>query len=363
MVAGWRTQYANTRAVAAAASDLSMHYVEVNPYKEGGMIERLPFLGRRTKGSIRAFLTTFPLFRVRPIHGIWTHANTAVFPFLATRAHLQRIPYVIAADATLSQIEAFKEYRLTQPNGGRSLKHRLRDAIEGYLFRHAAYVIPCSEWAAGAITSEFGVPRERIVVVPPGIDLTQWQPRPSRSGSQLRAPTKLLFVGGDFERKGGHLLLDVYRRYLRGRCELHLVTKEPVQQESDVVVYPDLGPNDPRLHQLYQTCDIFVLPTQADCSSLASMEAMASGLPVITCSVGGIPEIVDHGVSGWLVPVGDGASLLAAIETLLADPELGRVMGRRGRAIVEERFDVERNTVHVLDLLRELAMRRLAGSK
>jgi glycosyltransferase involved in cell wall biosynthesis len=168
----------------------------------------------------------------------------------------------------------------------------------------------------------------------------------------------LLFVGGDFERKGGDLLLDVFRRRLRDSCELHVVTRDDVKEEPGVHVYRNLEPIDPRLQGLYARCDVFVLPTQADCFSLASMEAMATGLPVVTSDVGGIAEIVSEGCSGFLTTPGDGRSLARRLEALVRDPRLRLELGMQGRRIVETRFDAARNTARQLDLIIEACRRR-----
>lgn len=355
MVAGVRTQYENLRRFASQSAGARIHYVEITPWIEGGWIEGLPLLGKRTKGSMRSMLCSLPLFSAPATSVIWAQVATPLFPFYATRGRLARIPYVIATDATTAQVESFSEYGLKAISSWQKAKHRVRDWLIAYSFTHARYVLPWSQWAAQGIQSEFGVPTERIRVMPPGVDPSAWQMR-----KQATAPggslTRLLFVGGDWERKGGPLLLDVFRTHLRGRCELHLVTRDAPADvlAPDVFVYPHFGPNDPGLRRLYEICDALVLPTRADCFSLASIEAMASGLPVITCPVGGIPEIVEDGTSGLLVPVGDGVALRAAIEALLSDPAHARAMGRRGRAIVEERFDAAKNTQQVLDLLRTL---------
>jgi glycosyltransferase involved in cell wall biosynthesis len=353
MVAGVRTQYENVRSVAALAADVSLHVVEVHPHRVGGLIERLPLLSNRSKGSIRSAACTLPLFWTPGIDIIWTQADTALFPFLASRGRLASIPYAISTDATTAQVESLSDYGLGRTTGASSVKYRVRDQILSYCYRHAALVLPWSRWAAGGVVAEFGVPEERIAVIPPGVDLRHWR-APQRAGADAGRLMRLLFVGADFARKGGPLLLDVFRAHLRGHCELHLVTKESVDPEADVFVYRDLSPNDPGLHHLYETCDALVLPTRADCFSLASIEAMAAGLPVITCPVGGIPEIVEDERSGWLVPVDDGQALRAAIEALLSEPARARSMGLRGRAIVEERYDATRNTLQAFDLLRQV---------
>jgi glycosyltransferase involved in cell wall biosynthesis len=176
--------------------------------------------------------------------------------------------------------------------------------------------------------------------------------RPAR-GERVR----LLFVGGDFERKGGDLLLEVWRHHLADLCELHLVTRGDVSSQPGVNVYRTLSPNDRELRALYHYCDALVLPTRGDCFSLASIEAMAAGLPVITTAVGGIPEIVEDQASGYLIAPNDGMALRLAVERLAADGDRRQAMGAHGRALAEERFDARRNTRQLLDVLAQAAGR------
>lgn len=89
---------------------------------------------------------------------------------------------------------------------------------------------------------------------------------------------------------------------------------------------------------------MFVLPSQSEGISLTLLEAMARGLPVVTTQVGGNPEIIEAGVTGSLVGVGDSDALGQAIVALLADPAHGRQMGRAGRQRVENCFDIRTMT-------------------
>ena len=85
---------------------------------------------------------------------------------------------------------------------------------------------------------------------------------------------------------------------------------------------------------------IFVLPSFAEGVPVVLMEAMAAGLPVVTTQIAGIPELVDSGISGLLVPPGEAAPLARALDTLLTDPARRHAMGQAGRARVSADFNI-----------------------
>jgi glycosyltransferase involved in cell wall biosynthesis len=105
------------------------------------------------------------------------------------------------------------------------------------------------------------------------------------------------------------------------------------------------------VRQLLGRADIFVLPTvRREGLSLAVLEAMQHALPVIASRVGGVPEVVDDGVSGMLVPPGSPERLAQAIRTLADDESLRRRMGASGRNRVERLFGIERMVAQIESL-------------
>ena len=94
----------------------------------------------------------------------------------------------------------------------------------------------------------------------------------------------------------------------------------------------------------------FVAPSIHEGLSLGVMEAMASGLPVVASATGGLPELVEEGITGFLVPVGDPARLAARLDLLLSDDALQRSMGEAARRTARERFGPERMAASILDL-------------
>jgi glycosyltransferase involved in cell wall biosynthesis len=98
--------------------------------------------------------------------------------------------------------------------------------------------------------------------------------------------------------------------------------------------------------------DVFAQPSHWEGFGLVLLEAMAAGVPIVASRASAIPEVVEEGVTGLLVPPGDADALAGALATVLADPERARAMGAAGRARLEARFGVERmarETVAVYD--------------
>ena len=112
------------------------------------------------------------------------------------------------------------------------------------------------------------------------------------------------------------------------------------------------------LHALYARAEAFVHAPRYEGSSLVTLEAMAHGLPVIATRAGGLPDKVVEGVTGHLVAAQDVAGLARAIERIAASDEERHAMGRRGAALVEERFSWPRVVDRVLALYQELLQPR-----
>ena len=93
--------------------------------------------------------------------------------------------------------------------------------------------------------------------------------------------------------------------------------------------------------RLLRNTDILVLPSLAENLPMVIVEAFARGIPVISTPVGAIPEVIEHGRNGLMVPVGDEGKLAEALEQLIEDPALRRRLGRAARRDHAERYDFE----------------------
>jgi glycosyltransferase involved in cell wall biosynthesis len=115
-----------------------------------------------------------------------------------------------------------------------------------------------------------------------------------------------------------------------------------------------LGHGSPELRRLYQQADLLVLPTYGDTNPWVLLEAMACGTPAVSSDVGAIPEMLDHGRAGTVVPSGDVRGLREAIEALLGDGARREALRKVVRERVERRYDARKQFPALASRMREL---------
>jgi len=316
-----------------------------------GWLKTLPLV--RSNWSVRAsLLARRAIARARQqgrFDALFIHTQVAS---LAAGPAMGVIPTIISLDATPINYDTV----------GKFYGHKSSGPLEGLKFRANAHafnlatgLVTWCRWAKDSLVNDYGVPPEKITVIPPGVDLSLWPSRSSQSAPDPTRMVKLLFVGGDFKRKGGEVLLECFRRYFQERCELHLVTQEPVRPGPNLYVYNGVKPKSETLTRLFAEADLFVFPTLADCAPVAVTEALAASLPVISTRVGAIPESVQDGKTGLLVDAGNVEQLRQALEWLLGHPEQRLGMGQLGRRLIEADYDAEKNCWRLLAVLKAAA--------
>lgn len=233
-------------------------------------------------------------------------------------------------------------------------RRTLRFWFDCWSARQVDVFLPFSSWARAALINYCDVPDRKISVFHTGLDLERWCYR-ERPVCDETERLNILFVGGDYYGKGGDRLTAVYRQHFADRANLHLVTRTRPEGHlpPGVQVYTGLRPDDDQLQHLYLQADLFVLPTRHDMSSWVAIEALASGIPVIASAMGGIPDIVRDGETGFLIPPDDDGVLVDRMRRLLADGDLRRRMGRVGRSIVEREFNAAVNVPRILDTMKQ----------
>ena len=202
-------------------------------------------------------------------------------------------------------------------------------------------VIVTSEMTAATLARDFGVPRETITVATPGID----RPSPSWTPSSNPVP-KLLAVGTVTPRKAHDVLVDALARIagldwhctVAGSLERAPETAASLRQQierSGLASRIDLIGEVADPTPLYETADIFVLPSRYEGYGMAIAEALVYGMPVVATRVGAIPEVVPDN-AGILVPPDDPATLADALQRLIENQPLRREYAEGARATAQQ---------------------------
>jgi glycosyltransferase involved in cell wall biosynthesis len=243
---------------------------------------------------------------------------------------------------------------------------RLRNETLAWKVRHAVRVIAVSDFGAallrGLVPADMGA-RVRTAYV--GIPLELFQPAPFPERDE---PLRLLCVARWCEKKGLDTLLDACA-LLRTRgvaFELRLLGDGPLRaalqaQWERLALGPCvlLGGSVPQetVARELRACHLFVMPCRRDATGdmdgipTVFMEAMATGRPVVSCTVSGVPELVRDGETGLLVPPNDARAFADAVARLAGDRAMLRRLGAQGRALVERQHDQRRCAQHVLALV------------
>ena len=220
------------------------------------------------------------------------------------------------------------------PMTGAQLDQWYRREREAY--HRATHLFSFSEETRDSLIHHYGVPAERVTVTGAGTNveaLPEIAPGP-------REPV-ILFVGNDWVRKGGRVLLQAFAQ-VRARvpgAQLVLVGTPPPETIDQPGVQV-LGRVHDRaeIARLYSRAAVFAMPSFFDPFPLVVIEAMGFGVPVVASRSCGIPEIVVDGGTGLLVDAGSVDELADELTTLLRDPDRARAMGLAGRARVEQHF-------------------------
>jgi glycosyltransferase involved in cell wall biosynthesis len=314
--------------------------------KEGGPKRWIPVDFRANRlpwtltGSYLARRALSPI--IDKVDGVFMHTTT-IAP--ASVDYFGKKPTILSSDGTpLNKRDMRGAYGLKPES---RIAEFAKRALYRQIFSRAAGFVAWSTWTKASFVEDYGCRPEDVAVIPPGIDLELFAP-----GDRNHELPRILFVGGDFARKGGDLLLDIFRRRLRDRAELILVTGANVWDERGVKVHRNVSANSETLCRLYATSDIFVLPTRADCYSLVCMEALAAGLPIVATRVGGIPDLVKEGDTGHVVDVDDASALGDALEALVLDGARRQRMSLLCREEAFKRFGVRDNARRLFEFVR-----------
>jgi glycosyltransferase involved in cell wall biosynthesis len=255
------------------------------------------------------------------------------------------------------------------------LKNDLFDlAAQGFRIRQKCfegrkiYPVPNSVWmAAHASKAALFKPFPLEHPIFPGIDTDAFEPLDRSTCRRILGipEDKFVVCAGSADlsdgNKGMRLLLDALSMLPdRVRANALLLTYGAGALPNEIAGVPvhQVGfvANERLLSTVYSAADIYVTPSQMETFGMTAAEAGACGLPVICFATGGLPEIVRHGETGWLVDLKAGSQGLAnAMEAAYESPEQCREMGRKGRERVVEIFEIRKSTQQYIALYERIS--------
>ena len=260
----------------------------------------------------------------------------------ASVSRMRRTPSIVSIDSTqrcvLQGARSALEVSSYTPNVRR----------DGEIFRAARLIIAASRWAAGSVRAEYPDCTTEISVMPNPVQIERfdpaWAEERHRRGSAPGYRPRVMFMGGDFKRKGGDVLLHAWKQGgFAERASLNLVTAQrPPDIPAGVEVHTDVTAQSPKWRALWREADLFVLPTRDEAFGIVFQEASAAGLPSIGTRINAVPELVLDGETGFLVAPGSVEDLTRALDALLGSPDRRRVHGENARRHVAQAADPAR---------------------
>lgn len=238
------------------------------------------------------------------------------------------VPYTIYTDSTMALL------RRLYPAGAditpASAAQWMR--FEADVCQSASAVFTYSEFARRSMIVDYGCSPDRVVAVGAGVNQLL-----GSLGEKDHEARRALFVGGDFTRKGGYVLLEAWPLVRERVPDAELIIAGPRLDPTrgDVAGVRWVGRVDRRaLSALYQSVSVFVMPSLFEPWGHVFFEAMGHGLPCIGTSCCAMPEIIDDGITGRLVPPGKAEPLAAGLIELLTEPGKTVLMGEAAHAKV-----------------------------
>jgi glycosyltransferase involved in cell wall biosynthesis len=240
-------------------------------------------------------------------------------------------------------------------------------AIERFLNRRTARIVAVSEnLRQGLLASDPTLEQARIITVPNGIDPPS-DPAPADLQGELGVGTneKVGLAVGKLQREKGHDILIKALAVLPTENRPHAAVAGTGMLKEDLERLAAAQGVSNRFHLLgfqknvlglLKSADFFVMPSRYEGFPIALLEAMALGKPIIAAAVNGIPEAIQDGVNGLLVPPEDEKALAAAIERLVADPREAARLGAAASTTYRERYTLARCCERITEVYDRLTV-------
>jgi starch synthase len=271
------------------------------------------------------------------------------------------IPYFLCSD---SNIRVAQQGESTGFSDAAALSAKDVEAIacrERKVYQEASALFPLSERLRRSFISDFGIPAEHVRAIYAGPNLPVENVPAAALSSSPNGPPTILFVGRQFHRKGGDVLVESFRRVRNQLPTARLIIAGLPIGSVDapgVTCLGDLDKNTSEgwaaLSAAYANSDVFALPTRFEPFGIAFVEAMHFGLPCIGPRAWAVPEIIADGETGFTVAVDDVEALADRLLRLLIDRPLCRAMGEAARLRARDLFTWPRVVERMLEVMTPL---------
>ncbi|MHB2036005.1 MAG: glycosyltransferase family 4 protein [Nitrososphaerales archaeon] len=258
--------------------------------------------------------------------------------------HRYPLPWIHENDQSLGQY--FSDYVKFEGFVKRKIVGVAADMLNS---NNCKAVIVWSNWAKKGYIND-GVDQGKVNVIPPAFTTSRKKIK--------HDSTNLLFIGRDYNRKGGDVALKVFENLKKSHDNIHFTfvgriedkeMLEKVKHDERISYFDHVSKSDLR-EKIFPTSDVFILPTIAEAYGMSIIEAMSNGIPVIASNISAIPEVVQDGVSGYLVPPSSVESFTRRSAELLDNKEKRETMGKNALEKVERAFSPEKIGGKLYDL-------------
>lgn len=236
---------------------------------------------------------------------------------------------------------------------------QIKSKASKYIFNQADKII-CLTNNQKNLMKNIGISDEKIIVIPNSVDISKFSFKPYNENSK-----KLIFVGRLSPEKRIDVLLKAVQIVVKDIQDITLIIvgDGPLKDEL-IKLTKDLSINNHVIfvgrvlpekipNYLYES-DIFIISSNFEGCPNSLLEAMATGIPVIGTNVGGIPDIIDDGINGYLIENGDYQQLAEKIKYIFENPSLRVEMGKSARKKIENEFSVDRQIESHMKIYKEL---------
>lgn len=217
---------------------------------------------------------------------------------------------------------------------------------------HASRILVWSEFSRQMHLWDDITRPEQMEILRPGLV----DPGISRVRSGQRGIT-FLFIGRDFARKNGHLVLEAFRRVRASNphAYLHIIGNPPgnTMIVEDGIVHERFVTRRELYARVYPQADVLVLPSRAEGFGLVLLEAMSFGMPVIGIDAWAMPEVVNDEENGFLIPPNSVTALADRMSGLVNDADLLATMGQNSKRVFLERFSIDRHNRRLREIYLE----------